>query len=171
MIDLNFTIQTDLLRLHLQQGNRQTFFVSQSESGDISITCPPDTDFATPQRQSWLLNVIKDQLRKRARQYLPERLSQLAARHDFSYSQVRISSARTRWGSCSSRGHINLSLYLMLLPSHLIDYVLLHELCHTRQMNHGPHFWSLMTQVTGGRCGELRRELHEFKPSFVPESH
>lgn len=170
MIDLNFEIRTDVLYLHLKQGIKPSFFVSLPAEGEICITCPPDTDFACLRRQEWLLNVIKDQLRRRARNYLPGRLSQQATQHGFSYSQVRINSARTRWGSCSSAGHINLSLYLMLLPSRLIDYVLLHELCHTREMNHGPRFWQLMSQVTDGQCGELRRELHAFRPSFGTKS-
>ncbi len=101
-------------------------------------------------------------LRKRAKQYLPLRLSSLAEIHHFHYSGVSIRKSKTRWGSCSSKKTINLSFYLMLLPEHLADYVLLHELCHTIHMNHGPEFWKLLDSVTGGRAKLLRKELRSF---------
>ena len=54
----------------------------------------------------------------------------------------------------------------MLVPSHLIDYVILHELAHTREMNHGPHFWELLDSMTAGQALRLRGELRRFRPSF-----
>jgi len=98
-------------------------------------------------------------LRKEACDYLPVRLNQLAVQFGFTYHRVRISQSRGRWGSCSSKKNINLSLYLMTLPLHLIDYVILHELCHTKEMNHGPSFWALLDEVTGGKARSLRAEL------------
>ena len=92
---------------------------------------------------------LRETLRERARDYLPGRTAELATRHGFSYRRVTIRSSRTRWGSCSAVNNINLSLYLMQLPSHLIDYVILHELVHTVHKNHGPSFWQLLDQVTG----------------------
>lgn len=97
---------------------------------------------------------------------LPGRLAFLSARHELPYTKVSINAARTRWGSCSSRKSINLSLFLMLLPSRLIDYVLLHELCHTREMNHGPRFWALLDKLTQGQALALRKELRCFRPQF-----
>lgn len=77
-----------------------------------------------------------------ARLLLPMRVQKLAAEHGFQVSAVRITSARTRWGSCSSRGTLNFSWRLMAAPIELIDYVILHELCHLRQANHSPAFWA-----------------------------
>lgn len=98
-------------------------------------------------------------LKQRALGYLPGKLQQLAKEHGFKYKGLRINKSRTRWGSCSSRTTINLSFYLMLLPEYLIEYVLLHELCHTVEMNHGPAFWELMDKHTCGRAKQLRKEL------------
>jgi predicted metal-dependent hydrolase len=65
---------------------------------------------------------------------------------------------------------INLSCFLLLLPEHLIDYVLLHELCHTQQMNHGPAFWTLLNQVTSASALRLRHELNSLPPLLIPPS-
>ena len=71
----------------------------------------------------------------------------LADTHGFQYTSLKINSARRRWGSCSAKKQINLSLYLMLLPEELIDFVIVHELCHTREMNHGERFKKLMHDI------------------------
>jgi len=101
-------------------------------------------------------------LRTHAKQYLPAEVQRLAQQHGFHYQQIKIKKSKTRWGSCSSKGIINLSLYLMLLPAHLIEYVLLHELCHTVEMNHSPAFWSLLDRHTQGRAKILRKELRGY---------
>jgi len=101
-------------------------------------------------------------LRKKASEYLPDRLRMLAGLHGFTYTTLRISKSKSRWGSCSSKKNINLSLFLMKLPSHLIDYVLLHELCHTVEMNHSHKFWELLDRICGGNAKALRKELRTF---------
>jgi len=102
-------------------------------------------------------------LRKKARSVFPAQLAKLAGIHGFTYSGVKIGKSRSRWGSCSSKKIINLSFYLLLLPEHLIEYVLLHELCHTVQMNHSPAFWALLDKCTQNKAKELRREIRKYK--------
>jgi len=82
-----------------------------------------------------------------AREFLPKRVDELSRQFDFQYTGLRVKNQKTRWGSCSSRNHINLNLQLMRLPDHLIDYVILHELTHTKVKNHGVIFWSELARV------------------------
>ena len=103
-----------------------------------------------------------ERLRAEAKATLPERVAELATRYGLQYGRVTIRAARTKWGSCTSRGDISLSLYLMTLPEHLRDYIIIHELCHTVHHNHSPRFHSLVNELTGGRERELARELRQY---------
>lgn len=102
------------------------------------------------------------QLRKEAKACLPGRLRELAALHGFSVNSVRIKHNVSNWGSCSAKGNINLNLNLMRLPEDLQDYVMLHELCHLRYMNHGKEFHALLESLCPNHM-ELRKRLKEYK--------
>ena len=103
-------------------------------------------------------------MREAARAALVPKLREAAARHGFGFKgRVAIKNNATNWGSCSSKGNINLNMRLVLLPERLQDYVILHELCHLRHQNHGPQFHALLDSLLGGREKELQRELHEWK--------
>jgi predicted metal-dependent hydrolase len=84
-----------------------------------------------------------------ARKQLIGRLNQLAEQHDFTYSKVSIRNQRTRWGSCSGKGSISLNMKLVALPPELLDYVILHELVHTRIHNHSKRFWKELDKYVG----------------------
>ena len=102
-----------------------------------------------------------ERLRMKAKAEFPQRLHTLAAKHGFTYKRCFIRDSRTRWGSCSSKGNINLSLFLAGLPGHLQDYVMIHELCHTRQMNHSPEFWYEVGKILPD-YPRLRKELSAY---------
>lgn len=101
-------------------------------------------------------------LRREARRVLPPLVEQLAAKHGFSYTSLRISSAHTRWGSCSGRNGLSLSLFVMLLPDHLREFIILHELCHTRHHNHSAAFHTLLDSCVAGKEKALNRELKAY---------
>lgn len=145
------------LRIIRQKQTRIT--LTSTGKREITIACPLETDFTAPRTQDLLHNTLQEVLRQEAKRILPNRLRELATRHGFSYQSVKIQSSTGRWGSCSGRKSINLSLSLMLLPEHLMDYVILHELCHTREMNHSDAFWAQLNSVTNGKALALRNEL------------
>ena len=105
-----------------------------------------------------------ERMREAARAALVPKLLSAAARYGFPFKgRVAIKNNVSNWGSCSSKGNINLNMRLILLPEHLQDYVILHELCHLRYPDHGPAFHALLDSLLGGREKELQRELHEWK--------
>jgi predicted metal-dependent hydrolase len=108
-----------------------------------------------------------EELRREAKQKLPEMTRRLAAEHGFRHGEVRVKATRSKWGSCTARNDINLSLFLVQLPEHLVEYIVLHELCHTVHKNHSPRFHALLDHVTGGRSRALNRELRQFRPDDV----
>ncbi|MFR4025115.1 MAG: M48 family metallopeptidase [Alistipes indistinctus] len=105
---------------------------------------------------------IEQAWRTEAQADLPQRTARLAGQLGFRCGAVTVRNARTRWGSCSARDDISLSIHLMKLPDELIDYVIIHELCHTIHKNHGPKFHKLLDRLTGGHHLELRRRLKTY---------
>jgi len=165
LIDLHFRIDAPFFKLSLIEGTKEEF-LSRWCTGEMQIICPPRLSFDDEHLQEWLRRVIEEGLRKQAKQVLPSRLQALAEKHHLPFAGLKINSSRGRWGSCSGSKHINLSYFLLLLPVHLIDYVMLHELSHTVEMNHGIHFWALLDNLTDGKAHSLRNELRGFTPSF-----
>lgn len=161
-IDLSYRIETDYFKLSLVGGN-QDKFLAHSELGNMQIICPSTANFDDEDLQLWLQKVVIEALRRNAKIILPPRIYQLSNQFGLPYDSIKINSSKGRWGSCSGRKAINLSCYLMLLPRHLIDYVLLHELSHTKEMNHGDGFWLLLNKLTDEKALILRAELRKYK--------
>jgi predicted metal-dependent hydrolase len=87
--------------------------------------------------------------RAKAKIELTRRLKHLAEKHGFTFSKVSIRNQRTRWGSCSHKNNISLNMKLVRLPDDLVDYVIIHELVHTRKKNHGKGFWAMLDKCVG----------------------
>ena len=99
--------------------------------------------------------------RVQARRQLVERLAELARRHGFQYNKVFVKNQKTLWGSCSSANNINLNVNLVRLPEELRDYVLLHELVHTRHKNHSKAFWKALNRLVDD-AKALQRQLRQY---------
>lgn len=102
-------------------------------------------------------------LKQQAETLLPNRLRSLAAAHDFQYASVTIKRMKSRWGSCDQDKNIILNSFLMQLPWECIDYVIMHELMHTRIMQHGPTFWGTLGEYVP-HLSRLRKQMREHHP-------
>ena len=100
---------------------------------------------------------LRSWVRQRARCLLPPLLDRVSRRTGLAYSGVTIRSQKTRWGSCSSRGSISLNDQLLFLPPDTVEYLAIHELCHTRHLDHSRRFWALVES----HCGDYRRYERE----------
>jgi len=130
------------------------------KKGNTVHLCLKDLD--SPEAQSITENVLTQIYRHEAKKILPERLRELAVKHGFYYNKITIRDNRRNWGSCSSKNNISLNLQMMKLPDKLIDYILLHELVHTKIKNHGPEFWRELDLLTRNQAKELAKQVKKF---------
>jgi predicted metal-dependent hydrolase len=103
-----------------------------------------------------------EELRRAAKADLPDRLGRISRITGLKYNKLTIRASRTKWGSCTGTNNISLSLFLMVLPEHLRDFVIVHELCHTVHHDHSPKFHALVDRLVGGNEKALNRELRAF---------
>ena len=162
------------------KNNRARRIIISIKPGFVRVTIPrrhtlKDAQKFVKQKIDWIkipTNNMKPLLLKskklpkidkeEAREKLGKRLSELATEHKFRYNKVSIRNQRTRWGSCSSKDNISLNMKLLHLPDQLIDYILLHELVHTRVKNHSKDFWNeLETVVPNART--VDKQLRDYQ--------
>lgn len=157
-ITIGSEIKTKLYTLHIEETKEQAAYY-QIKENRVFIFIPKFTPLTD------IDHIVKNFLliiyRKECLSILPERVASLAGKYDFKYQKLSFRNNISNWGSCTYDNCINLNIKLMKLPDEVIDYVILHELCHTVEKNHSESFWQLVEKV----CPEykkLRAELKKF---------
>ena len=135
------------------------------QNGSAMIYVPDSEDMQSQKIQESIRMIITEIWRIEAKEVLVSRIYELAGKYGFTFNQVKIKNMKTRWGSCSGKNIINLNLHLVRLPQHLQDYVILHELVHTKTRNHGRVFWEQLNKVIGDGK-KLSRELRNNEIGF-----
>ncbi len=161
IFDENTDYKTKYHELIIKKSDRKDIFVRVS-NGKIKVAYPLKQTTDSRELQSAVKKGIERALGIEAKKYLPEKVKLLAEEFNFGYNKIRLKNMKSRWGSCSGNKNINLNIHLMLLPEHLIRYVILHELVHTVHLNHSKNFWELLDKITGG-AKKLDKELNKFR--------
>ena len=163
----------------LIRSSRKTISVQLSPTGEVVVRAPnrmPMRDISRfleekrdwiethlrklPEVQPKLTDTELGALARHAKEVLPEIVARFAPLVGVDYGRVTIRAQRTRWGSCSARGNLNFNCLLMLTPDDVMEYVVVHELCHRKEMNHSARFWAEVERVIPS-YRESRRWLKE----------
>jgi predicted metal-dependent hydrolase len=154
-----------LHHLRFEQNLSDQPAASRVTGTEIIVRMHTDETISSPTVQKRARSAAVRALKREASTLLPPRLHGLAAKHNKQYNDVSIKQLKRRWGSCDNHKNIVLNLFLMELPWDYIDYVLLHELAHTVQMNHGEAFWHEL-KLMQPRARDLARQLHQHQPTI-----
>ncbi|MEA1873976.1 MAG: YgjP-like metallopeptidase domain-containing protein [Bacteroidota bacterium] len=154
--DTHISTRSTKITLHQTEKNEVHYTTGEAST---KLYIPKTFDIKAEEIQSMIFHFIESVIRNDAKMYIPYRVNELAKKHNFKWRDVKITSAKTRWGSCSSINNLNFSLHIMQLPDELIDYVILHELCHTIHKNHGQAFYEKLNEVCGGNHEALNAQL------------
>ena len=137
----SFKTRSHLVNITSTELSKNTVHI---ENTNVKVLISKKLSISSEENQLYIRNIILEIWRKEAKEYLPKRVKALAIDHDFNYQKLTIKNTKSRWGSCSFDNNINLSLHLMRISNELIDYVILHELVHTKVKNHSSKFWETL---------------------------
>lgn len=167
-------MQIDVIR-----SSRKTIAIQINSDGNVTVRAPKratnrDIERVLREKATWIdqniekMRKIREQvendeklclsperirkLTQEAYQYIPERVKHFSELIGVDYGRITVRKQKTRWGSCSRKGNLNFNCLLMLAPASIIDYVVIHELCHRKEMNHSQRFWNEIQKV----CPEYR---------------
>ena len=169
----------------LIRSSRKTISIQLSPTGEVVVRAPnrmPKRDIERfvdskrgwieghlrklPEAQPKLTDTELRELARHAKEVLPEIAAYYAPLVGVDYGRITIRAQRTRWGSCSAQGNLNFNCLLMLTPDNVMEYVVVHELCHRKEMNHSPKFWAEVERVLPN-YRESKRWLKENGPGLI----
>jgi predicted metal-dependent hydrolase len=163
LIDENTRLETFSFGVSIRRYSLSDDIRMALRDRELTVFVPQQTDLSHPDTQNAVKELIRQGLRFEAKRVLSQKASFFASKNKLHFSEVKINRSLSRWGSCSRKKSLNFSLYLLLLPEKLIDYVVLHELAHTVEMNHGEGFWRLLDRLCGEDAKALSRLVRKFK--------
>lgn len=149
------------------RSDRRTASIQITRDGEVLVRCPrrmPEAEIRrfVADKSAWIERHLPtltepdapvltagelDALKRQARDVIPARTAHFAPLAGVAYGKITIRGQKSRWGSCSSRGDLSFNCLLMLAPPEVLDYVVVHELCHRLEMNHSPRFWAEVERV------------------------
>ncbi len=147
------------------RSRRKTISLQITPQGALVVRCPnrmkqSEIDAFVKSKERWILSHLpkepltpplspeeRKSLTEAARKDLTERVAFFGPKVGVTVGRIAIRSQRTRWGSCSAKGNLNFNCLLMLAPAEVRDYVVVHELCHRKEMNHSPRFWAQVEAI------------------------
>ncbi|WP_206099941.1 M48 family metallopeptidase [Oribacterium sp. C9] len=160
------------MQIEIQRCNRKSIVISVNSKAEVVIKAPyrtTDTEIqeVLKKRAAWIKEHVDKVMKERERaeslepisseelqklgdkavEFIPKRVEYFAEKVGVSYGRITIRNQKTRWGSCSSKGNLNFNCLLMLTPPDIIDYVIVHELCHRKVMDHSIKFWAEVEKV------------------------
>ena len=168
-IEMEFHMKVKVIR-----SNRKTISIQVNTDLTVTVRAPvyatnKDIDKILHDKESWIMKHMEqireqnvryessglkhltkaeiEDLADKALKYIPQRVEYFSKIVGVDYGRITIRNQRTRWGSCSSKGNLNFNCLLMLTPTEVIDYVVVHELCHRKEMNHSKNFWIEVEKV------------------------
>jgi hypothetical protein len=151
--------------LILQRGQTTVPVKTTVQQTTITVTYGIDTNPEDELVQAAIQTVCLRALRRQATSLLYQRLNQLSLTHGLVYSSIAVKRMKGRWGSCDQNKNIVFNLYLVQLPWEFIDYVILHELTHTKVLHHGADFWSELEKVEP-KARQLRKAIKLYHPAL-----
>lgn len=166
----HFTCRSTTLRFE-PTSNQTRILYAKVNNFVVTVFYNPElVDFDLDTVQNFIKKVLLASMRKEAESILFPRVNEISQRTGLKFRKVSVGTAHTRWGTCSSRDEIILSCRLLLLPDYLIDFIILHELCHIAHKNHGAKFHALLDKLSGGMEDKYDKELKAWNGRILPDA-